>query len=153
MNEALKLEPQVPKLKSHNTEYDDEVIPGGVNKRIIAYFLDGLVLAPLNIGANILTAKLEIPFLIVPLSLLIVVGYWIIPTFVSGKTLGKKIMGLKVVNFSGEERSLFKVIIRETIAKYISIIPLGLGLLWFRFRKDRRAWHDLMCSTIVIEDK
>jgi len=68
-----------------------------------------------------------------------------------GKTIGKKLLGLEVIDFKGEKRNFFQIFFRETIAKFISGVVLFLGYIWFRFQKDHRAWHDLMARTIVVQ--
>ena len=77
--------------------------------------------------------------------------YFIPSTYLYGKTLGKKLMGLEVVRMSGEPRSFWRLLMRETVGKWVGMLCLGLGYIWFRFQKDRRAWHDLMTDSIVVD--
>ncbi len=86
------------------------------------------------------------------LSFVFAIGYFIYPTKISGQTLGKKLLGLKVVPQANEKRPLSwgQVFMREIVGKTVSSIPLFLGYLWVRFRPDQRAWHDMMSGTKVV---
>jgi uncharacterized RDD family membrane protein YckC len=82
-----------------------------------------------------------------------------------GQTIGKRIMGTRIVNLSGEKVPLWKVFfLREMIfwgpvhfVKYLhwSLQFLYLAFLFINdmciFRDDRRCIHDLACGTRVIE--
>lgn len=37
-------------------------------------------------------------------------------------------------------------------AYYLSLLPLGLGMLWVAFDSKKRGWHDLLAGTVVIRD-
>jgi uncharacterized RDD family membrane protein YckC len=86
------------------------------------------------------------------LSLIFAIGYFVYPTKVSGQTLGKKLLGLKVVPQDNEKSSVSwgQVFMREIVGKLISTIPFFLGYLWARFSSDHRAWHDMMSRTHVV---
>ena len=76
--------------------------------------------------------------------------YVIAPTALSGQTLGKRIVGLRVIRFDGQaELSLSTVILRETIGKLLTVMTLGLGLLMLVLGKGR-ALHDWVAQTRVI---
>jgi uncharacterized RDD family membrane protein YckC len=64
-------------------------------------------------------------------------------------TLGKRWLGIKVVDESGARLSLGRATVRN-LAKLLSLLPLGLGFIWALFREDKRTWHDLIARTYVI---
>jgi uncharacterized RDD family membrane protein YckC len=64
-------------------------------------------------------------------------------------TLGKRWLGIKVVDASGAPLTLGKSMARNA-SKVLSFLPLGLGFAWALFRSDRRTWHDLIAGTYVI---
>lgn len=37
-----------------------------------------------------------------------------------------------------------------SLAKRVSRLPLGLGLLWAAFSKTKQAWRDSLAKTVVI---
>lgn len=67
-----------------------------------------------------------------------------------GSTVGKKMLGLKIMNSSYEKISFGKTILRETIGKWLSGI-LNLGYLWVLVDKKRQAWHDKIAGTLVVK--
>jgi len=66
-------------------------------------------------------------------------------------TPGKKLLGLKVVDLNGLSISFWRAFGRAS-AKILSSILL-IGYIMAFFTKDKRALHDLMAGTIVIEAK
>jgi uncharacterized RDD family membrane protein YckC len=77
-------------------------------------------------------------------SLLYVLGSWL----VWGATLGKKLLGLRIVNATGRKPSVGQAIVR-----YLGYIPSSfcfLGFLWI-LRSEKRGWHDLMAGTYVVK--
>lgn len=68
-------------------------------------------------------------------------------------TPGKAALALRVVDAeSGASLSLAQSIGRY-LAYFVSIIPLGLGLLWVGFDSRKQGWHDKLASTVVIRAK
>lgn len=69
-----------------------------------------------------------------------------------GKTIGKWVLGLRVVAASGspilQQRSSFL----RTLTYPLSFVALGIGLLGIIFGRERRAWHDHLAGTAVVYD-
>jgi uncharacterized RDD family membrane protein YckC len=69
-------------------------------------------------------------------------------------TLGKYILDMKVINKTTlEDVTFITMLFRETIGKLISILFLGLGLIWIIIDNRHNAWHDIIFNTIVVEKK
>lgn len=69
-----------------------------------------------------------------------------------GQTIGKKLVGIKVVNQQTQKPpNLVKAVIRETLGKFLSGICLGLGFFWMWKNQQKQTWHDLLANTIVIK--
>lgn len=72
-------------------------------------------------------------------------------TFAGGQTLGKHVMGVRVVRLDGK-----RMILRRSILRYVSLwlaaLPLLLGLLWVLVDDRRQGWHDKLARTCVIYD-
>ncbi|MCR9102654.1 MAG: RDD family protein [bacterium] len=66
-------------------------------------------------------------------------------------TLGKRVLGLSVGDYSGQRLGLKASFIRN-FGKLISISVLGLGFLWVLFDKERQGWHDKMAKTLVVKN-
>lgn len=65
-------------------------------------------------------------------------------------SLGKKVVGVKVVDKDGARLSFRKSLVRN-LSKLLSYIPLCLGGLWIAFSKNKRGWHDMIAKTYVVE--
>ncbi len=151
--ESLDLAKEYKPVREHEVVSMNDFEKASVNKRVIAFFLDMAIGVPLALVLNAILEQFLFNKIIFSITsnLLFSTCYYVIPTFLYGKTIGKKLLGLEVIDFKGEKRNFFQIFFRETIAKFISGIVLFLGYIWFRFQKDHRAWHDLMARTIVVQ--
>ncbi len=64
-------------------------------------------------------------------------------------TLGKKVMGIHVVDEDGRHISFGKALIRE-LGKLLSLLVVGLGFIWMMINPKKRAWHDVFAQSIVL---
>lgn len=67
-----------------------------------------------------------------------------------GATIGKRLMGLKVVDINFEELSIGRSIARE-FSKFLSWIIIGFGFIMIMFSKRRQGLHDHIVGTFVIK--
>lgn len=82
------------------------------------------------------------------------VSYFILFTYLTGTTIGKKVMNLRVVNKDGSEKlTLLNVIYRETIGRFLCKMTVGIGYLLVGFHPQKSGIHDLLCDTKVIYAK
>jgi uncharacterized RDD family membrane protein YckC len=91
-------------------------------------------------------ARLPILLLSVAFSLAydtVMVGGW-------GASLGKMIVGIKVVRASGAGRPTFGLAFVRSFAQLLSALPLGLGFVWVALAPTKRAWHDYFADTRVV---
>ncbi|WP_345991712.1 RDD family protein [Sulfurimonas sp. HSL-1716] len=70
-----------------------------------------------------------------------------------GATPGKKIVKIKIVDAKTFDDITNKQAITRSLGYVISTIPFLLGFLMVAFRKDKRAFHDLLAGTAVIYDE
>jgi uncharacterized RDD family membrane protein YckC len=70
---------------------------------------------------------------------------------VAGRTMGKGIVGLRVVRADGSALSGRQALIR-TVAYPVSFAILGLGLVGIVFDRYHRALHDRIARTAVVYD-
>lgn len=118
---------------------------GSFWRRFFAQFIDGILLAILT-WIITSTDNIYLYFMM----LLIPHLYEIILIYLYGATLGKMILGLKVVSYTGNKLSIKQSIIRN-ITKVISMLPLYIGYLWYFHGYNNQTWHDITANTIVIE--
>lgn len=79
--------------------------------------------------------------------------YFILLTYYTGTTLGKKLLNLRVVNADGSEHIDFlNVVYRETIGRFLSAV-LCIGYLMAAVDKKKRGLHDRLAETNVIYAK
>ena len=67
----------------------------------------------------------------------------------AGQTLGKRLLGARVVDESGEPIGYLRALGR-CLATIVAALPFGLGLAAAWLRRDRRGLHDLLAGTRVI---
>ena len=66
-------------------------------------------------------------------------------------TLGKKIMGLKVVSENYQNEAVGQAVIRF-FTKYLSMFIFGLGFISIIFNDKKQGWHDKVAGTLVIKN-
>lgn len=67
-----------------------------------------------------------------------------------GRTPGKLLLDLRVVNArTGEPPGYVRAFIRY-IGYFVSALPLGLGFLWIVFDRQRQGLHDKLAGTRVV---
>ena len=76
-------------------------------------------------------------------------AYWFVFWLVTGQTVGKRIMGLRVVRIDGERMRISHTI-RRIVVYYLGMLPFFLGFAWILIDDERRAWHDKSAGTCVI---
>lgn len=75
--------------------------------------------------------------------------YYLAPTARSGQTLGKRMVGIRVVGPGGAPPGWGRAFLREVLGKLLSGI-LFLGYLLAFLHPERRALHDLVAGTRVV---
>ena len=77
--------------------------------------------------------------------------YWILfEASVWQASVGKKLVGLKVVNIGGERPTLTLCVIRN-LFKIVSAIPLYIGFLFAAWTSRKQAWHDFFSMMLVVK--
>ncbi len=73
----------------------------------------------------------------------------ILPVIQNGQTLGKKVMGLKIIRQDSQKIN-FSISILRFFGTLISGIVLGIGYLSALFNHQKLTWHDRISKTYVI---
>jgi uncharacterized RDD family membrane protein YckC len=68
-----------------------------------------------------------------------------------GKTVGKTLIGIKLINSEGEGVGLWEAFVRW-MGYYISGAFLFAGFLWFLVDSECQTWHDKIAGTYVVKD-
>lgn len=133
--------------------------------RLAAYLMDslivGVVLAvvvrfPIWISTLIVPNNIVVRDLIFEYSIKDIViyvlsaMYFILLTYKTGATIGKRVLHLKVVSAEDRKPTLFEVIYRETVGRFLSALILYAGYFMIGLQSEKRGLHDLMSDTQVV---
>jgi uncharacterized RDD family membrane protein YckC len=70
----------------------------------------------------------------------------------SGQTVGKKAMGIRVIDFgTGGPIGYGRAFIRW-IGRYVSAIACLLGYFWMLWDKEKQCWHDKFARDVVVPE-
>ena len=68
----------------------------------------------------------------------------------SGQTPGKRLLGIRVMDFSvGGSIGYGRALVRY-LGKFVSGIVFGLGFLWMLWDKEKQTWHDKFANSVVV---
>ena len=151
-----ELQSEISLLKPSATVFENEFEPVGFWPRVGAYILDQLILgaagylifgAPPNATTfpeiiHLMGARMGYSFLISTIYYVGLNGYF-------GATLGKMVIGARIVRADGSKIG-FGIAFLRMLATIVSSLTLGIGYLMVAFREDKRALHDLIVGTRVI---
>jgi uncharacterized RDD family membrane protein YckC len=76
--------------------------------------------------------------------------YFFIFHALSGRTPGKRLLRVRVIDAYGQRPSLGRALLRT--AAYVPSAVLALGFLWIGFDREKRGLHDWLADTYVIAD-
>jgi uncharacterized RDD family membrane protein YckC len=79
-------------------------------------------------------------------------AYFVLGHGTDGRTLGKRLVGLRVVDVR-DERIGYLHALGRSLAWGLAALPLGLGLVAAALRADRRGLHDLLAGTKVVRER
>ncbi len=84
----------------------------------------------------------------------VLVGEWLYFAFLESSswqaTLGKKTLGLAVVNADGTQLTFGRASVRY-VAKIVSGITLCIGYMMAGWTPQKRALHDMIAETLVVK--
>lgn len=138
----------------------DRVAYGGFWIRVVAYIIDGILLTIVCgvvdrlLGINILATDWDhYDPLANVISLVIGWLYFaLLESSERGATVGKMVMGLRVVTSDGQRLSFMNATGRY-FAKILSAIILCIGFIMVAFTDKKRGLHDIIAGTLVIKTR
>ena len=68
-------------------------------------------------------------------------------------TPGKMALSIRIVDAATGNPPSTAQCVGRYFAYFVSIFPLGLGLIWVAFDKRKQGWHDKLAGTVVIRSK
>lgn len=84
------------------------------------------------------------------LAVLIGLSNLVILPVITGRTLGKFMTGLTVVDRTGRQAGIWAMFLRQTVGYFLVFASAGLGFLTSLFSSKGRALHDYLFGTVVI---
>lgn len=119
---------------------DPDQIYVGFWRRLLAYLIDAAILTLVN--------------WLLPLSDLVqrildILYFVIMPCSSWQGTVGKRVIGAKIVDGQGERISFLRSLCRY-FAQILSALILLIGFIMIGFTREKRGLHDWICDTFVI---
>lgn len=132
----------------------------GLARRFAAGIVDAVILFGIDVAVIYFTLRLcdlrvdqfgTLPIApLIAFLLLLNGGYSVAFTAVGGQTIGKMALGIKVVGEANRPIDVSHATLR-TFTYLVSWLPLGLGLLPALIGHNRRALHDRVANTQVVQ--
>ncbi|MET1179298.1 RDD family protein [Peribacillus simplex] len=127
----------------------------GFWKRFLAGLLDGIIVSlPLAIIFGLITGDWENENYSTLFDFLYML---LVPILWYGYTVGKRIMGIRIVRMDGKKLGIGTMLLRYLVAALVYAITLGIGFIVSAFmvglRKDHRAIHDFIAGTYVTSNR
>ncbi len=80
--------------------------------------------------------------------------YFILLTYGTGTTPGKRLLNLRVVNADlSSGLTLVDVVYRETVGRFLCGLSVGIGYIMAGVDREKRGLHDMICDTRVVYAK
>jgi uncharacterized RDD family membrane protein YckC len=118
-----------------------------INGIVLSLWVSGLVIAvPTDLAGGVLTAGL------ISITFLVLFGYdTAFETLNSGRTPGKRLLGIRVVRYGGAPPGFLAAAVRNLLRLVdVGILPVGVLLILFTARHQRLG--DLAAGTLVVRE-
>ncbi|MEK4486739.1 RDD family protein [Psychrobacillus sp. FSL H8-0484] len=126
--------------------------------RFWAYTIDILILSSIGMllikpvfrifSLALNDSKWYAPFAII--TAIIFYTYFVLMTKLCHQTVGKIIVGIRVVSKDGGKLTWSTVLFREWIGRLISVIPFNIPYIVVGFTPKKQAIHDYIADTLVV---
>ena len=140
----------VLKIKTKNKTLQDDY--ASIEKRALALILDIVLIIAFEIGLTwLLSSKPEprvflIQFLVLAISFCNLV---ILPS-ITGWSLGKRLLSIKIIKKEYKKAGFFDIFYREIVKSWFSLPLFYLGCFWMLIGKRQLTWHDSVADTRVV---
>lgn len=131
--------------------------PAGFQNRLLASVLDFIIVF---VSLGLLSKLIYGEFLnykeVYLTDTISLIYYLLLPVLWYGYTLGRKMVGNRIVRVDGKKVGIGTMLLRNWVAGIFYILTLGIGLIVSAFmiglREDKRAIHDFIAQTYVTTD-
>lgn len=118
----------------------------GISTLLLGFFID----QPTRFGEALLRIQDELVMVGTVLAFLFPSVYFIAFWTLFGQTIGKGIMGLRIVRRDGGRIGVLQALLRWTLFTVLVPGTLLVGAFWILLDNRRRAFHDILAGTVVI---
>jgi uncharacterized RDD family membrane protein YckC len=147
MSEPSSASPPAPPTPPAYTPSGPSGPRASFGRRFVAVLVDGIIVA---VAYGILYAILG-QTAGYGISALLSIAYF---TFFeggsSGQTVGKRMLGIRVIDFSSGGPIGYGRALLRSIGRILSEIPCLLGYFWMLWDKEKQTWHDKIAGTVVV---
>ena len=140
----------VLKIKTRN-----ETLPIGyasIEKRGSALIIDIVLIIALEVGLTWLFSSTPEPPVFVIQFLVLVFSFCnlvILPS-ITGWSVGKRILSIKIIKKENKKAGFFDLFYREIVKSWFSLSLFYLGCFWMLIGKKQLTWHDSVADTRVV---
>jgi len=135
-----------------NIDLNAETIPAGFWMRAGAYMIDS-ILVSIPLVPLLVILKKSAPEVGSLMKLLAPLIYFtVVPVLYRGQTIGKRIAGIAIVRMDGSSLGYGRAFLRG-VGYMISSLIAGLGFMMAAFTDKKRALHDIIAGTRVVQVK
>ncbi|MHB2025868.1 MAG: RDD family protein [Elusimicrobiota bacterium] len=132
-----------------------EINPARINERFIAYLLDLIpFLAGYALSLSYFRVHPHPPNAGWRITEMVLIAYFFYESIgnMAGATIGKWIMGIRVIGTDGRSLGFFRGIMRAA-GYFVSTPFFNFGFIIALFHPQSRALHDMMAGTVVVESR
>lgn len=142
----------------------DNVVYAGFFVRLAAYITDMAIISVVLLvvrlpiwftrifnSQNILVRDLIFKYSLADILFYILTAtYFVLMTYFTGSTIGKKLFNIKVVCAEQRKFTFFEILFRETFGRFLSKVIIYIGYIIAGADSRKRGLHDLLSDTCVI---
>jgi uncharacterized RDD family membrane protein YckC len=148
-------------MSDSNSEISSKIVLAKWTDRFVAWLIDFVIISAISttmifVLFNTIEYNLEEYGLwaessqYIPTSIMFFV-YWTILEYMTGQTIGKKILSLKVININGEKPNLKGILISSFGKAFL--LPFDIVLGWILTNEKRQRIFNKLGDTIVVKMK
>lgn len=142
----------------------DTRVYAGFFVRLAAYLIDWIIVGAAlmlvripvwiaNIGgiANFILKDFIFQYSVYDIVLyLLKLAYFVLLTYFTGSTLGKKLLQICVISTEERKPTFFEIAFRESVGKFLSALIIYVGYIMIGGDKKKRGLHDILSDTYVV---
>ncbi|HBA97307.1 MAG TPA: RDD family protein [Lachnospiraceae bacterium] len=81
---------------------------------------------------------------------ILTVTYFVLLTYFTGSTFGKKLFNIKVVSAEERNFTFFEILYRETVGRFLAKVIICIGYFMAGLDSKKRGLHDILSDTYVV---